>query len=174
MKKIILALSLLVGLNSAIAQTPKFGHVNYQIVVDSIPTKLKADQDMQFFIENGQKKIEELQSLFQKDYEAYIAERETFSAMIREVKEKNLGEDQQNIAVVQERLQQDLQVFNERLYTPIENNFKEAVKIVSEKHKLNYVFEASTLMYQNGGLDITIEVKKELIKLEEERLASEK
>ena len=173
MKKIILALTLLVGLNSSIAQTNvKIGHVDYQSVIDSIPSKLNADKEMKDFIDDGQKTIEELQTLFQRDYEVYMGTRDSLSQMIREIKEKNLSEQQQIITMKQESLQNDLQIINERLYTPIEKSFKAAVKTVSEKYKLNYVLEISSLMYQNGGLDITKEVKTELIKLETTRAAN--
>jgi Skp family chaperone for outer membrane proteins len=72
--------------------------------------------------------------------------------------------------------QQDFQVAYERkvadLMKPIEDNLQKAINIVSEKHKLNYVFEKTSLVYINGGLDLTAEIKAELLKLENARMAN--
>jgi len=62
-------------------------------------------------------------------------------------------------------------VLNQRLYQPLEENLTKAVKTVADKNKLNYILEASGLLYVNGGLDLTKEVKAELRKLEAARVA---
>lgn len=174
MKKIFLALAITFSLNAAIAQANlKFGHVNYTKVTDSIPSKLSADKEMQQFITDGQNTIQELQTMLQRDYETYMAKRDSLSPLSREIKEKNLTEQQAILENKQTTLQSDLEVYDSRLYKPIENNFKKAVKIVSQNHKLNYVFEEGSLLYLEGGLNITDEVKAELIKLEVTRLAGQ-
>ncbi|MFK8038064.1 MAG: OmpH family outer membrane protein [Crocinitomicaceae bacterium] len=174
MKKIFLALAVTFSLSSIIAQTNlKFGHVNYTDVTDSIPSKLAADKEMQQFIADGQKTIQELQTMLQRDYEVYMGKRDSLSPLSREIKEKNLTEQQAILENKQTTLQSDLEVYDNRLYKPIENNFKKAVKSVSQKYKLNYVFEEGSLLYLDGGLNITEEVKAELIKLEASRLSSQ-
>lgn len=175
MKKIFLALTVTFSLSSILAQANlKFGHVNYTEVTDSIPSKLAADKEMQQFITDGQNTIQELQTMLQRDYQAYMGGRDTLSPLSQEIKEKNLTEQQAILENKQTTLQSDLEVYDSRLYKPIEKNFKKAVKVVSQSHKLNYVFEEGSLLYLDGGLDITEEVKTELIKLEVTRLAAQK
>ncbi|MDX1349522.1 MAG: OmpH family outer membrane protein [Putridiphycobacter sp.] len=172
MKKIFLALVITFSISSIMAQTNlKFGHVDYAKVTDSIPTKLAADKEMKQFIEDGQRTIRELQTILQRDYEEYMAKRDSMSALMREIKEKNFMEQQQVLENKQQTLQNDLEIYDNRLYKPIENNFKKAVKTVSLKYKLNYVFEVGSLLYLEGGIDITEEVKQELIRLEALRTA---
>jgi Skp family chaperone for outer membrane proteins len=43
---------------------------------------------------------------------------------------------------------------------------KQAVDIVAERKKLNYVIDASNMLYSKGGMDITGEVVVELLKLD--------
>ena len=170
MKKIFLTLAIIFSLSTLLAQSSvKFGHVDYKKATDSIPSKLQADRDMKQFIEEGQKTIQELQTILQQDYEKYIAERDSMSALRREITEKNLQEQQANLEYKQTALQNDLEVYDTRYYKPIEENFKKAVSTVSKKYKLNYVFDVSTMQYHDGGLDITEEVKQELLRLETAR-----
>ena len=172
MKKIFLALVIAFSFSSIMAQSNvKLGHVDYAKVTDSIPSKLKADKEMKQFIDEGQKTIQELQTMLQRDYEKYMGARDSLSSLSREIKEKNLNEQQAILENKQTTLQNDLEIFDNRLYKPIEKNFKKAVKTISQKHKLNYVFEVSSMLYSDGGLDITAEVKQELIRLESLRLA---
>ena len=175
MKKIFLALVITFSLSSIRAQTNiKIGHVDYAKVTDSIPTKLAADKEMKLFIDEGQKTIKELQTMLQRDYEVYMGARDTLSSLSREIKEKNLNEQQAILENKQTTLQNDLEIYDNRLYKPIEKNFKKAVKTVSQKHKLNYVFEVGSMLYLEGGQDITQEVKVELIRLEALRASASK
>ena len=150
----------------------KFAYVEYQAMTDSVPSKVQADKEMNSFVEEGQKTIEELQTMLQRDYDLYMGARDSLSEFMIERKEKDLQEQQQIIQLKQQSLQEDLQTYNDRLYAPIEKSLKAAVKIVSEKHKINYVFEKSSLMYVSGGMDITEEVKAELLIIEKARMAS--
>lgn len=171
MKKIFLALTLLIGFTTAHAQgSLKFAHVDYAKVVDSLPSKLAADKEMKTFIDDSQKTLQELQTLLERDYEKYMGAKDTLSKISKEIKERKLTEQQMDLQRKQERTQQDLETYNERLYTPIEKSFKKAVKTISQKHKLNYVFETGSLLYLEGGMDISAEVKAEIIRLEKIRL----
>jgi len=171
MKKIFLAFTFIIGLTAAFAQNNlKFAHVDYAKVVDSLPSKMAADKEMKTFIDDSQKTLQELQTLLERDYQNYMAAKDTLSKISQEIKERKLTEQQMDLQKKQERTQQDLEIYNERLYTPIEKSFTKAVKTVSQKYKLNYVFETSSLLYLDGGMDISAEVKAEIIRLEKIRL----
>ena len=159
------------GVFNSQAQSVKIGHVDYVKVLDSLPTKMQADSDMQIFLADGQKTIADMEAQLQNDYEVYMTEQETLSPLIREMKEKAIQEQQQLLQYKKESLEADLKILNERLYTPLEANLTKAVKLIADKNKLTYVLEASGLLYVNGGLDLTKEVKTELKKLEAVRMA---
>ena len=71
----------------------------------------------------------------------------------------------------QQSLQQDLEILNDRLYGPIEDNLVKAIEIVAARHKVTYMLEKSNMLYVDpaGGLDLTNEVRIELVRLEKER-----
>lgn len=169
---LIIAIAILgFGVFNSQAQTAKIGHVDYAKVLDSLPTKLAADADLQAFLTDGQRTVAELQAQLEKDYQAYMTEQENLSPIIREMKEKALQEQQQILQLKQESLEADLKVLNGRLYNALEANLLKAIEIVADKNKLTYVLEASGLLYVNGGVDLTEDVRAELKILEAERMA---
>lgn len=165
-KKIIIVIAIFgLGIFGATAQTTKFGHVDYVKVLDSIPAKIAADKTIQDFLEEGQKTIAEMQANFEEEYNKYMITQDSLSPIIREMKEKNLMEQQQLVQYKQESLQQDLQILNDRLYKPIEDGLTKAIEIIAKKHKVTYVLETNSILYVSGGLDLTKEVKTELIRI---------
>jgi outer membrane protein len=160
------------GVFNSQAQTSKIGHVDYAKVLDGLPTKVKADEELQIFLTDGKKTLADMQAQLETDYAAYLAEQEGMSAILREMKEKALNEQNQILEMKKQTLESDLSVYNERLYGPLEANLTKAVKIVADKHKLNYILEANSVLYVNGGTDLTQEVKNELRKLETARMAN--
>ena len=157
------------GVFNSSAQSTKFGHVDYVKVLDSLPSKVAADKDLNNFLEEGQKTVMEMQASFETEYNAYMLQKDSLSPLIQEMKEKSLMEQQQIIQYKSESLEQDLQILNDRLYKPLEDNLTEAVKNIAEKYKLNYILEVNSMLYVNGGLDLTPEVRTELIRLEKIR-----
>jgi outer membrane protein len=159
------------GTFNSSAQSTKFGHVNYVKVLDSLPSKKTADKDLNDFLEEGQKTITEMQASFEEEYNRYMIAKDSLSPLIQEMKEKSLMEQQQIIQYKSESLEQDLQILNDRLYKPLEDNLTKAVKTIAEKYKLNYILEVNSLLYVNeeSGLDLTNEVRTELIRLEKVR-----
>lgn len=172
MKRLIIIMIAIFGLGifNSNAQSTKFGHVDYVKVLDSLPSKIAADKDLNDFLEEGQKTITEMQASFELEYNAYMSAQDSLSPIRREMKEKSLMEQQQIIQYKSESLEQDLQILNDRLYSPIEKHLTQAVENVAKKYKLTYVLEVNSLLYfdKNSGLDLTNEVRAELIRLEKE------
>lgn len=160
--------------NTASAQVPKFAHIDYLEVVDSLPTMMAANSEIETFYAAGMKTIEEMAVAYEESYNLYIKEKPTLSQVMIEIREKQLAEQEQIIQYKQESLQQDLGILNDRLFKPIEDNLKKAIGIVAERYKITYVFDINSLMYTapTGGLDITKEVRAELLILENARVAA--
>jgi outer membrane protein len=175
MKKILLiAVAIFtVGMFSVNAQNNlKFAHFDYQKATDSLPSVLQAQEELTRSNAEMNAILEELQKEYQDMLINYDRQKDSLSDMRRQIMEEEiqmLGEK------IQYR-QQDFQVAYERkvadLMKPIEDNLKKAIDIVAEKHKLNYVFEKTSLVYVNGGLDLTAEIRVELEKLENARMAN--
>lgn len=156
---------------NAQAQTVKFAHIDYLKVVDSIPSMMNADKEVKGFLDAGEKTVAEMEKAFEEAYNQYLLDKPTLSTVMVELREKQLMEQQQMIDYKRQSLQQDLEILNERLYGPIEDNLVKAIEIVAQRHKVTYVLEKSTTLYTDpvGGLDLTSEVRIELLRLEKER-----
>ncbi|MCH2234643.1 MAG: OmpH family outer membrane protein [Crocinitomicaceae bacterium] len=148
------------------AQDAKIAHVNYLEVIDSLPSKLLADKEIQKFLEDGQKTITDMEIELETQINTYLEEKETLSVIMQELREKQIQEQSQIIELKRQTLQQDLEILNARMYDPIETNLKKAIDLVAERHNVTYVIDESMLLYVNGGLDLTEEVKAEMLKME--------
>lgn len=165
-KSIILIIAvIMLGSFGANAQA-KLAHVDYLAVIDSLPSKQTADKEIQQFLDEGEKTLQEMQAEYQKSLDEYLAQQDSLSDIMRQLKEKQLMEQQEILRIKSESLQQDLQILNDRAYKPIEDNLKKAIKVVAEKHGVTYVMEASTLLYIGEGKDLTDEVRQEMMKYE--------
>ena len=169
MKKLIVGLVavLTLGAFNASAQNAKIAHIDYLAVTDSLPSKIKADKEIESYIKEEQAIIKELEVTFQRDYNEYLAKRESFSETVRAVREEALGQRQQDIQVKTQKLQQDIQTLSNRLYKPIEDNLNIAVETVAKKHNISYVIDKGQTLYA-GGMDLTAEVTAEMLKLEKQ------
>jgi outer membrane protein len=123
------------------------------------------------------KEIKEIEDEFKLElngmYEEYEktrakleAERATLSPTIIKSREANLMNLGQRIQEREQTVQNELQVRAQELNQPIFDRVKQAVDIVAERKKLNYVIDASNMLYSKGGMDITGEVVVELLKLD--------
>lgn len=171
MKKLILILLAVVSFGALNAQT-KIAHVNSQTLLDTMPSRKKAIDQITKFQTDGSKELQEMQKQIQTLYTEYdAAQKAGESPLMLEMKAKKIQAKEQTYQERQMTLQQDLQVFQTRLNAPILKRVQKAVKIVAERKKLNYVVDVTTTLYANGE-DITNEVVVELLKLEAAAAAS--
>jgi outer membrane protein len=92
-----------------------------------------------------------------------MANKETYSPSIAQMKEEEIVNLQQRIQAFQVRAQEDLQNKEAELLEPIYTRIQEAIKTVGAEKSLLYVFEISTLLYfSEESVDITNDVKAKL------------
>lgn len=170
MKKLIIALTLILTLGAfnVSAQNMKIGYVDYVAVIDSLPSMIKADQQLQAYQKEEKKVIEEMQIEFQNDYAEFIGAQDTLDKFIAQRKYERLAETERIIQQRQYDLEQDLMIMRDRALEDIEKRLRNAIKIVAERHKLTYVLDKSSLWYNNPetSFDITKEVREEMMKTE--------
>ncbi len=172
MKKIFLIIALFFGMNAVVAQNNiKMAHFDSKIINDSLPSIKSASKEYEAYqaelagsYEELVKELEDLQTLYER-------QRDSLSTTIRELREEKIRDLANTIQYKQQDYQVKLEREYNRLMEPITKNLEKAVQIVADRMKINYVFEKSSLIYVNGGLDITEEVKAEMLKLEAARLA---
>lgn len=145
------------------------------VAVNGIPTMLDAERQVAEFISTGQALIDSLTVVYAANEEkSFECQRHCFGNVQIEA-EKWLADQFQMIQYTQQSLEKELKQLNSRLYEPIEINLRNAVESVVARHGIDYMFEKSELLYADpvSGLDLTTEVRLELIRLEKERTGLE-
>ena len=165
MKKLILAFLIVFSVGSISAQN-KVAHINSQELLDTMPSRRVAIQKLQEFETAGINELKEMEMDFNQAYGKYQASLPTMSPVIQKIEEEKLMKKQQSLQDRQQSLQQEIEIYSQELNAPILDMVQKAVKIVSERMKIAYVVDESTLMYFDGGTDITDAVITELLKMD--------
>jgi len=162
MKKLILAILVVLSAGAISAQT-NVAHVNSQTLLDTLPSRKAAIVKLQEFERAGMMELKEMEDDFNKGVAKYQADLPGMSPVIQKIEEEKLMKKQQSLQDREKSLQQEMQVYSQELNTPILEMVQKAVKIVSERKKINYVIDESVTLYFAGGTDITKDVIKELL-----------
>ncbi|HIP32610.1 MAG TPA: OmpH family outer membrane protein [Crocinitomicaceae bacterium] len=165
MKKLILAILVVVSAGTLSAQS-SVAHVNSQVLLDTLPSRKAAIVKLQEFEAAGMKELKEMEQDFQQGVAKYQAALSGMSPVIQKIEEEKLMKKQQGLQDREQSFQQEMQVYSNELNTPILDMVQKAVKVVSERKKINYVIDESVTLYFAGGTDITDEVIKELLKMD--------
>lgn len=165
MKNFLLAIALVLGAGSVMAQS-KVAHVNSQTLLDTLPSRKVAILKLQEFETNGVKELQEMEADFNAAVAKYERERPNMSPVIIKIEEEKLMKKQQALQEREQSLNTEMQAYSQELNTPILGMVQKAVKIVSERLKINYVIDESVTLYFAGGTDITDEVITELLKMD--------
>ena len=164
MKKIIMIAAMAVMSVAAMAQDFKFGYVDFNEVIMLMPEMDEARAT----IEENQKTNEEILMTMYKEYETkmqqYQQNNATWTPAVREMKEKELMQLEQNLQQNQQVLQQELQQLQQQLQAPIYKKAQDTVNELAKAKGLALVFEKNSLLYIDPaqGVDLTPEARTAL------------
>ena len=162
--KLTLAIALLMGSTSLFAQ--KFGRINTQEIIMSMPETKTMQTNMEAYAKELQDNIETMNVEFNTKLQDFQKNFNTMNDMAKEMKEKDLNDLQALIREFQERAQQEYQKKQNELLAPIIEKAKNAIDKISAAGGYLVVFDTSTgsLAYFDEATltDIAPEVKKEL------------
>lgn len=161
-----IAVMVFVGLTAAVsAQTPKFGHIDLQAVVQLMPERATAETAFNKF----QGELEEIFGDMQKDLQAKMAEFEQLGDSVSEIKKNakvaEIQDMQQRIQNYQQTAQQQLQAKQTELLQPVFTKAETAVSDVAKEKGLIYVFDIGprVILYKsNESMDLLPFVKTKL------------
>ena len=165
MKKLIIcAICALCGFTTANAQQ-KFGHVNYQEIIQAMPEFSKARTEIEALTKQYEADLKSMYEELQKKGEAYEKEQATLPANIKERREKELAEMQQKIQQNYQDNQQALAQAQQEKMNAITTKVLDAIKAVGQAGNYIYIMDmGSGVPYISTTLstDVTAEVKKKL------------
>lgn len=163
MKKIILiAISALFAV-SAVAQ-PKFAHVNSQELLQLCPEADEARSTMAAASQAAQETLQAMIEEYQTKYQQYEQKAATWTASIRESKEKELIEIQGRIQEFDQSVNAELQQQQQTLWAPIYEKVNNTIQDLAKAGAYIYVFDASSVLYLDPAqsVDLTPEARKVL------------
>jgi len=131
--------------NQTFAQkTYKFGHIDSNQLLSLMPERAKAKTQLETYAKQLESTLSTMQSEFENKYQSYTASADSLSPLIRQTKEKELGDLQQRIQAFQQKAQQDLSDKESTLLQPIIDKAKKAIDEVATENGFTYIFDTGT------------------------------
>ena len=165
MKKFILLLMLFAPI-ATFAQ--KFGHLNAQEVMSSMPEFVKAQGELEATAKQYENDLKAMQSELQRKADEYDKQKSTMNDSKKKETEQSLMELQQKIQQAYQDNQQALQKAQQQKMTPITSKLVDAIKAVGKAGGYVYIMDVSAgIPYISDTLskDVTADVKAELAKM---------
>ncbi len=164
MKKIILMLMLFMPL-ATFAQ--KFGHINAQDVMQSMPEFIKARGEVEAAAKQYDNDIKAMQDELQRKAQDYDKNASTMNDTKRKETEESLQQMYQKVQQAAQDNQQALSKLQQEKMGPIFNKVMEAIKAVGKAGGYVYIMDTTSgIPYISDTLskDVTTEVKAQLNK----------
>lgn len=146
---------------AAFAQTPLTGYVNTNELVQLMPAmdtvRTQLDEAQKETYETYQAMVEEYQTKAQ----TFQQKQATWTAAIRESKQKELNEIANRIQEFEQSANQDLQQMQQTLQTPIYQRVNEAIQAMAKAKGLSMVFDINSALYidPKQNIDLTPELR---------------
>lgn len=163
MKKTILMLMLLAPM-AMMAQ--KFGHVDSQAIITSMPDITRINGELQAKAQEYDNALKEMQTELQNKYDSFEKTKATMNATTQQETEAQLNEMYQKIQQTYQQNQQDMQKLQQEKMAPVQQKIQTAIQNVGKAGNYTYIFEVGTAVYIGAdSKDVTADVKAELNKL---------
>ena len=165
MKKLVLMLMLFAPM-AMFAQ--KFGHVNAQEVMASMPEFLKAKGDIEASAKKFENELTAMQEELKRTSDEYEKTKSTMNATKQQETEASLQQMYQKIQQTYQDNQQTLQKAQQEKMGPITGKLVDAIKAVGKAGGYVYIMDVSAgIPYISDTLskDVTAEVKAQLNKM---------
>ncbi len=143
MKIFILFVALFAG-SSVFAQTLRFGHINSAELLMAMPERDSAQKEIEAYATTLENQLEIMQVEYNKKVQDYMQNQGTFTAVIRQTRERELQEIQARIQEFQVGAQESLQQKEAQLIQPILAKAEAAIREVAKEQNLIYVFDVSS------------------------------
>jgi outer membrane protein len=164
MKKLFLIMMMFVPM-AMMAQ--KFGHVNPEDVIQSLPEFTKAQQELETLGKQYEKELTDSQAELQRQAEAYDKNKSTMNATKQQETEAKLQEMYQKITEQAQQNQQAFQKAQNDKMQPIYQKVRQAIEDVGKAGGYVYIMQTGSVPYINTDIskDVTSDVKAQLLKM---------
>lgn len=161
LKTLLLVIVLALGFNTTVKAQSKVAHINIQELISLMPATKKMNAELEKLQKTYLDDITTAQKALEAKYKKYGAEAANQTPEENEKRDLELKQDARKIAASQKAAQADLSKRANQLSEPIYKAADAAVKAVAKAQGVNYVLDASVLLYADGT-DLMPLVKKHL------------
>ncbi|MCD8282832.1 MAG: OmpH family outer membrane protein [Prevotella sp.] len=165
MKKILL-IALMCAPMALYAQQLKFGHINAQDVLTSMPEYSIANGEIEAKAKEYQQEMQEMQAEFQRKAEDYDKTKDTMPQTKQEETEQELQDLYMKLQDANQDYQQKLQQLQQEKQQPLYTKLMNAITTVGKTGGYLYIMDIGSALYVNDAIseDVTAKVKAELKK----------
>ena len=163
--RIIALVVFVIGITTVNAQNKtKLGHIDFSKLIEQLPGQDTVKTSMSKYAQSLQDQYQSMQSELQSKIDDYTKNKETFSALIKQTKEKEIADLQSRMEAFQQSAQQDMSDQENKLSAPFIDKAKKAIQDVAKENGFTYVFNnvEGLLLFSEGGEDLMPLVKKKL------------
>lgn len=137
---------------SASAQTLKFGHIDFQGLISTMPEREVAQKAMAKMQTDLESQLSVMQKEYQTKGQEYVAlvKQSTVTDAIRQAKEADIQSLQERIQTFQQQAQENLQKEESKQFQPVIEKARKAIGDVAKEQGMLYVFEVNSVLYYNA------------------------
>ena len=125
------------------AQSLKFGHINRNELIQSMPEFDSARVQLEKLNTELTNQLELLQVEYNNKAEAYLKDSKTLSDLVRQNREQELQDFQNRLQTFQINAQNQMQEKQVTLFTPITEKADKAIRDIGKENGFLYVFDTS-------------------------------
>ena len=146
------------------ASAQQMGKVNFNELVMLMPEMDAARETMTASQKEAEETYSAMAEEFQNKYTQYQQKQATWTAAIREAKERELTDINQRLQEFQQTISQELQQQQAQLMAPINEKAQKAVAELAKAKGILVLFDASQALYfdEEKVIDLTAEARKVL------------
>ncbi|MDP1677974.1 MAG: OmpH family outer membrane protein [Bacteroidota bacterium] len=161
MKKFLLGMLFLTSVVFAQQGALKIGYVNSETIIKELPEAKESQSKLETMLKGWQEEIEKRGQALQSKYEEYQKQANMLNESSKQVKQKELVEEEQKLNQYRQEKQQELAVQREKIMKPIQEKVFKAIEKVAKEKKLSFVFDRATevpVLYADPAYDYTPDV----------------
>lgn len=145
------------------AQTLKFGHIDFQKVLQAMPEKAAADSALTKLTTELQTELTKMQKDLTDKSKEYLSQQSTLTEAVRATKQDELNSLNRRVQNFPQQAQQNISKEEERLMQPVVEKLRKAISDVAKERGLLYVFDINSFIYHSEqSIDITEPVNAKL------------
>lgn len=164
--KLAIAVVMMMGLfaGTTMAQTT-IAYVEADVLIQDMAEYKKANIDLETYAKQLEAQLKQEQEKFQKEYQAVVdsVQRGIITPIQQQQAEKRIQQKQQKLELMSRDAQNKIVAKEAELFKPINDKFNAALKAVATEKSYTYIVDKKMLLYFEGGVDATEDVKMKLL-----------